>query len=195
MEVKLYYEMLVFDREGKLVRKTRRRRCRSFVKQYAQILRHKFNRGNTELTVKDVGGTDRTLKAAGTANDFDINRSAGYADFGPVVGTGSTAVTISDYALETLIAQGTGAGQLDYQATAFGSISVADSTCTFTVSRIMVNDSGGAITVNEVGIYAYAMDSGDSGRYFLIVRDIVSGGQEVPDGGSVKLQYTFSITA
>jgi len=110
---------------------------------------------------------------------------------GIVAGTGSTAVTISDYALDTLITHGVGAGQLEYAASSFGSNTVAGSTSSFTASRVLTNSSGASITVNEIGIYMEFVDL-TTQRYFCIARDL--GGGAVAHGETITIEYKISVT-
>lgn len=64
----------------------------------------------------------------------------------------------------------------------------------FTITRVFTNLSGASITINEVGIVFMHSASGGIPRYFLGMRDLVPGGQAVPDGGAATLEYTMRIT-
>ena len=69
---------------------------------------------------------------------------------------------------------------------------VVGNVCSFEAERVIVNNSGGAIAVAEVGIYCRAL-SATIYKYFMIARDIVS--QSVPDGGAITVTYTIRVVA
>jgi hypothetical protein len=143
-------------------------------------------------TIKDTGGTDRTVQTyAGTpgaiaAEGSDIR--------GIVVGSGATAVAISDYVLAAQIAHGVGAGQLYHYAATFTAPAVSGTSCSWTTTRVFANQSGATITVYEIGIYVIGVDTGLAARYFLVIRDVLATPQSVPDGGSVTVVYTVKVT-
>ena len=113
---------------------------------------------------------------------------------GIVIGTGVAAVTIDDYKLEDQIMQGTGPGQMRHLASTPGWPSVAGSNCDFLTSRTFLNNSGGSITVRESGIYCRVKGTTYYG-YACIVRDVLATPLDVPDGGSITIDYTLRITA
>ena len=95
-----------------------------------------------------------------------------------------------------MIAQGFGAGQMDYMAQIINASVVADPNCDFFMSRQMANNSGGLITVRESGIYA-TMDrsmSPFSTAQGCVVRDVFAVPQDVPDGGGITVEYTLRVT-
>lgn len=144
---------------------------------------------SADETIKDTGGTDRSTSSH--ANDFRANAVAAVTDFGIVVGTGDTAVTISDYALEALIAEGSGAGQLNYQATAFaGNVQDGD-TWYFTVQRVMNNNSGGAITVKEWGLYG---KMGPTPYYVCLIRKVLDTPVEVADLAALTATFRIQVS-
>jgi len=128
------------------------------------------------------------------ASIFDCDGAAGDQNMGIMVGTGTTAPTIDDYALETRITHGTGAGQMQHGDVAFGLPTSDASTSHFTITRDFANASGGLITVNEIGLYVKASivahaGSGYYDDFFMIIRDVISGGIDVPDGQTLTVNY------
>ena len=186
MTLQVYYTLEVRDRRGKLLRRIRRR-SRSYVIAFLDCLNAACSQSNRSVT--DIGGTSRTV---GAAARFALNGAADDDTRGPVVGTGTTAVAITDSKLVTQIAQGTGAGQMDHVLTDVGAPSTSGSTRRFTVQRVFVNNSGASITIQECGIYGLEVATLYN---FCVVRDIVSGGLAVPNGGSATLTYTIGVTA
>jgi len=133
---------------------------------------------------KDTGGTSRnTVGALG-----DIAGASGADTRGLVVGTGTNAVTIADYALQTKIAHGISAGQLQYGSHTFIAPVTTGSNNDWYASRSFTNGSGGSITVNEIGIYYYAS------YYFLLERTKLASGYACADLAGFVLQYRFRVT-
>ena len=106
------------------------------------------------------------------------------------VGKGTTAVAIDDYALESPCEEGTGTDEFNHQAMGKTEPSVIGSTCSFTVTRAMVNNSGATISgIREIGSYVRGYD-----WYFLGFRDVLGGPVSIPDGGAITVTYTLSVT-
>jgi hypothetical protein len=108
---------------------------------------------------------------------------------GIVFGTLDTAVTINDYQLAALIAEGVGAGQLNYALCSVAVASVSSPTCGFVVSRSAVNNNAADIIVKESGIY---MTGGAFN--FLAVRDVFAVPLTIPNGGAITTNYTLRIS-
>jgi len=108
--------------------------------------------------------------------------------YGIVVGTSDTAFNVEQYALGALIAHGTGAGQLTYQASGFNSKAYALKVWTATSKRIFNNNSGGDITVKEIGLYSayYSLA-------YLTERSVLSPTVLVPDGAQLTATYEISM--
>lgn len=140
----------------------------------------------------DTGGTLRTLNRAlaGSGSNLDALSGAANNTFGIQVGTGVTAVAIGDTALVTLIADGVAATQLQYGATSAIAPSTAGSTRSFTVSRTLTNNSGGTVTIQEVGlVLSY---TADALRRFLVERSLST--QAILNTASATATYTIGVT-
>lgn len=119
-----------------------------------------------------------------------INADATEDDIGLVIGTGNTAPTPADYALETQIVDGNGAGEMEHGTqTANLGVNISGSESSFNLRREFVNNSGGSITINEVALYGEYVATG--GMWY---RDVISGGDTVPDGSTYRVDLTFTIT-
>ena len=185
----LCYSVVVRDRDSKVL-SCENRRSRSMLGNWYRILYAHMALTSTSLVRTD--GIDR-----GVINFGDNWKFVAAADeyyLGIVIGTGIAAVTIDDYKLDSQIMHGTGSGQMRHLASTPGWPSVAGSSCDFLTSRTFLNNSGGLITVRESGIYCRVKGVTYYG-YACIVRDVLATPQDVPDGGSITIDYTLRITA
>jgi len=124
-----------------------------------------------------VDGTVQGYRAAG-----------GLATRGILVGSGTDAESFEDYTLQTQIAEGAGAGQLNHAASEAHAISYADTTLTNTLIRYFNNNSGGNVSVNEV---ALVFNGWYEPLQILNARDKLGATVEVPDTGQLKVTYTI----
>ncbi|GAJ11171.1 unnamed protein product, partial [marine sediment metagenome] len=117
---------------------------------------------------------------------------AGVPTFGIQVGSGENAESFEDFQLQTQIAEGAGAGQLNHAASQLHSISYAALTLKDELVRYFNNNSGGTIGVNEVTLVV----SGYSGTSVQWVqsRDKLPATVTVPDTGQLKVTYTIQLT-
>lgn len=163
----------------------------SFVANFIKTLamqcscQHAMDTGTVQ-TLTDTGGTVRTgiQDYAGKAiSVFDCNALVTDATHGILVGTGTTATDINDYVLATLIAEGGAATQMNY-----GNHSVVvpaddDSTYSYAgITRTVVNNSGGAISIAEVGLVCQMTWESGTARNFLLIREVLGEAVAVADG-------------
>jgi len=123
---------------------------------------------------------------------------------GIVVGTNDTAFSANHYAMQSLIANGTNAGQLVYVEQG-QPIAVYDATdgsekWTITHTRLMNNNSGGDIIVKEVGLIWGSGSYSSAGRWgfgsnvsFLDERSVLSPAVTVPHGALLTVVYDISM--
>lgn len=185
----LWYSVAVRDRQGRVVSREQRK-SRSMLGNWYRILYAHIAVTSTSLIRTD--GIDRGVINFGDNWKFVAAANEDY--IGVVIGTGVAPVAIDDYKLESQIMHGTGPGQMRHLASTPGWPSVAGSNCDFLTSRTLLNNSGGSITVRESGIYCRVKGTTYYG-YACIVRDILATPQDVPDGGSITIDYTLRITA
>jgi len=157
-----------------------------------------------KCTLKVGGGPGNSENILLPGKSFLANNSIGLNDvskegqyIGIQVGTGTNAVTPTDTALQTRIAHGKTAGLLEYGGCELVGISIVNPNGEFTIRRYFTNNSGGSITVNEVGMHA----AGSWGHYlngysnlFLIARDLVSPGVAVANTEILRVTYVPQIT-
>lgn len=145
--------------------------------------------------LSNPGGNLYTYRpGAGTYPAEGLEAPMGEDTYGIVVGTGSVAESFEDHALGSKIANGTGAGQLSHIAAEDYAVSTVGTTWSVEHARYFNNNSGAAITVNEVGLYAHTACYMGGGGTVMICRDLISGGVEVPDTGQLKVTYTVQLT-
>ena len=189
------YIDITISEGDKIVKKYRRRKCRSFVKQFAQMLLHSMSL-NTVASVTDTGNTSRTLVPPVYSRQYQFHLSAlsGDVTSGSVVGSGTNAEAITDYALQTLITHGTTSGKLQYSAVTFGAPTTDATTSYMTVTRIFTNGSSGNVSVNEIGLYSYFYNNDTSvGWYFCLVRDKLDSTIVLSSGQNMTLNYVLKI--
>jgi len=130
----------------------------------------------------------------GSTTTFPLQQTIEGQKIGIQVGTGVAAVTPTDTALATRILHGTQAGRLEYGGCELLSIAFADPNGQFTIRRYFTNNSGGAITVEEVGIHSVGTDYDLYGAWaFLIARDL-TGGIAVANTQLLRASYVVQIT-
>jgi len=152
------------------------------------------------LSMKGIDGnmfsTGYIVRFYVSASVYNPETNTGY--YGPintsargiVVGTGTGPEIFNDYALGTLIASGTGSGQLSYQESRNPTKTWNSGSSQFVVSwkRYFNNNSGASITVNEMGIYGYFDRSPYS---YMVCRDKLSSGIELPDAAQLLATYNI----
>jgi len=153
------------------VREERTFPMRSFVRNLVRMLHAGYE--------QDVVSAAYQLKATdGTLNNeqqMDIVAAVTDDSYGIIVGDNTTGsgyepsiradVRQDDWLLRRQIAEGTGAGQLSHSVTTTSNDVASEGK--FTVTRSFDNDSGGTITVGEIGLAGT-----EGGKEYLICRDV-----------------------
>lgn len=199
--VQLQYEVFVRDKDGKVLSRSKGI-CRSWVANFLRWVNGWFTTGviagyGDVYTMNDIGNTGRTMPYTSTGYQGINGRwrgAVGIVDVGIVVGTGTTPTTINDVALGTRIAHGAGGGQLVYNAQTSEALVVSAPNATVRHTRTFTNNSGASITVNEIGWYIGAWDSTSTERFFCMVHDLLASPQAIPNGATLTVRYTVSVT-
>ena len=161
----------------------------SFVKNFAQLLKHGFDAASNSDSV-DATGTARysaVLARNCYSGVYDMYwvagmnciALAGVVNRGVVIGTGNTAFAVTQYNLAAAIVHGTGAGQMVYAAMANPvEPAFSDPAIILSISRDIANSSPASITVREIGLkgmpVGYAAWSGNPVMYeTLFLRDVI----------------------
>ena len=176
---------------GKIIGPWTRVANNSWLKQFAQILQIMFSL--TAGAVIDTAGASKTLNGyyAGDGYAMVVASAAGSNTFGIQVGSDAVTPTRDDYALGTLIAHGTGAGQLQYGTCVVTTINAITGGYSIEITRAMTNNSGGSITVLETGLVCKITDSVPAATYFLILHDL-TGVVAIADGTAKTFKYTIN---
>lgn len=132
-----------------------------------------------------TAGTNRLNMVASGAG-------AGGTNGGILVGTGTTANTISTYAMATLIAHGTTANKLSYGATTSVGYATSGATAYWEINRTFTNSSGGNITVTEVGAAGRTYNL--SSTFILFERTVLGASVTINNGSSKTFTYKFTVT-
>jgi hypothetical protein len=207
-----YWECEVRDRNGKIIQRLRQH-SHSWVRNaynamFCQLAGKDASDttfGAGKISGKDTGGTVRTLsRALGTdynsscdgltpGSGHGYRGSAASDTTGIVVGSGTAPESFEDYALQTLISNGTGAGQLSYVASEAHAVSYDAMARVLrnSLARFFNNNSGGDVNVNEVGIIFYTQYNG---YRYLYSRDKLATTVTVPNTGQLKVTYTVQLT-
>lgn len=153
------------------------------------------------LTCKHTGGSIPT--AASKSAQYSISdritgggiiEGDGDGDYGILIGTGTTAFSPENYGMGTKIVSGIGSGQMSYvpMATSSAEYKAGTKTWAATVARIFNNNSGGSITVGEVGLVTYTTIQSMS-AYWLVERSVLSPTVAVAAGAQLTVTYTISM--
>ncbi len=173
------------DDQGKKARRRfyRRWRSRSFLRNYLRAFLGFTSQGLNISTweIVDTGGTTRISGAGAKAQ---ANTSSN--KFKLVVGSGTTAVTPTDFAEATAI---TGANA-DFQDVFDDS---SGDTIAFRWVGTIVNGSGGSWSVNET-LVQVDCEWGSTQRFFTIIRDVLGSTVTVNDGQAITVSYTLQTT-
>ena len=189
--VQLLLRCIVRDPDGKIITDTGRKPAKSFVIQFLEFLYYMFKYDANETATATDGTEDGFYyQIAEAYRDLRVDAGVSVATYGVVVGTGDTAETNADFALETQIAEGAGAGQLVHGSTTVGDPAVVGANVDLEVRRAFTNASGNTITVKEAGIYTMAIET----YFHCIVRDVLAAEIDVPDKCSLSVIYTLRTT-
>ena len=185
--MELYYKYTLSD-EGGVYKKSRRCIANSFLTGYHALFFAKL--GLAKVAEQDTGNTSRNWNGYAST----IVGPAGNVNYGIVVGTGTNAVDVTDYALQTRIAHGSGGGQLQYSATTVAAPTFVGSTAELIFTRLFTNASGSTVTIEELGVYYYAsIDASISvSNYLCGIRDVAT--VAITNGTTLTLNYIIQTT-
>ena len=181
----LFYQLTVTDKNGKVVRKTRLRRSKSFCIAFLQMLQVQMLQ--IDVDIRDNLNSLETC-TPGVSNLFaaapadDVTR-------GIVLGTGTTPPDNMDYVMETLIPDGNGANELEYAAQTDINAQEVGANVDYQLIRSIQNLSGNPINVTEAGLYTHILVN----KFGLIIHDVFTA-VPVADGETITVTYTLRTT-
>lgn len=141
----------------------------------------------------DFGSGHMTVKRnSGTLNQGGYCSVPG--DLVIITGTGDASFSVEDYWLAAEITDGSGAGQLSHQSMVYETPTYDTGVWSREISRVFVNNSGGAIVVKEVGLYESATIFYSGTKYtFLFARDVLTSPVTVPAAALLTVTYELSM--
>lgn len=198
-----------FDKEGQLVER-REQESGSWLKHFFDLL-YPVHTLTTLASINDIGGVARTLNQAtyglshlmvgSTPGNVQLilpsatSTTTYTGDFiGIQVGTSAVAVTPIQDALQARIAHGEAAGQLLYGGCELYGLTFVNPNGQMSIRRYFTNVLGGAISVQEVGIYSPGKTTVPDNRIFCIARDVVAPAVTVNNGEILRVTYVPQIT-
>ena len=190
----LSYTVIVTDKKGKVLKRISAP-SRSYVQAWNKMIcchaRYTYVSAPYEV-IKDIDGNNQN--AYNSSRTLKCNAAIGDINSGIRVGKGSTAVAIDNYQMESPCEEGTGTDQFQHQVMEFTTPAIVGSTCSFTLKRIMVNNSGATISgIREIGCYNWFTAS-MTGKKAMGFRDVLGSPFNVPDGGAITVEYTIGVT-
>lgn len=147
--------------------------------------------GDISVPMKKVDGTDQSTPWQWSGYVQQLMAPRDDDTYGPVVGSGTNAVTLDDYCLQTKIAKGTGSGQLVHGTTECPVFTVSASESLILFYRPFTNSSGGDVSINEIGLY---VKYEGAVYYYLFARDVLGTTVTVNNGNIFTGRYKINIT-
>ena len=169
MKLQIYIQREIRDNKGRLI-SFKKQESNSLVRAFLDILYCQVTQGSL-ISVVDTSNIARTVVTYAT--DLALTGGAGNDVFGVLVGSGSTAVSVTDYKLATQILNGSTSGKLNHLTTTMTQPATIGTTHSFTIARGFTNVSGSPVSVSEVGLVA-AGHVGAGDLWFLIDRTLMS---------------------
>jgi hypothetical protein len=127
------------------------------------------------------------------ARENPLLASSGNSDYGIVVGSGTTPVTLNNYKLQSKISHGILAGQLQYGNVRISTMDMSDpNKWFFYITRVFTNGTTADITITEVGLIVYLFSDSSIGvnsPYYLIARDVLAEPITLAPNDSTLIQY------
>ena len=163
---------------------------RSWTHVFAQLMASDVKGSALSSPVYDVSGADRKGVVVVSAL-WDATCNSGSNAYGIVVGTSASAESIYDNKLVAICQQGVSAGQLQYGTCTIQDPNESSGTMSMIIQRLVTNQSGGTITINEIGVYVYIYNNGS--YYFCIIRDVLGVGVAITNGSSKLIEYVFQL--
>jgi hypothetical protein len=154
----------------------------SFVLNMGYLLGARMFNSNT--TMKDTGGTDRTMNDAYLPS-MRINIANDQTN-GVVIGTGTTAPAKANYALETPTT-----ADIVWYATSLTMSEPSAGIQRLSIRREIKYTGAGSLNIKEVGLYVRARDSGNFDRNFMVERTAVNLTRSTNQ--TFKLEYQFDL--
>lgn len=190
MKLELRIKIERFDKTGKKI-DTIEKPLNSYVQNFVDMLKIMWN-ANNNVTITATSGSANIFYCWGNSFTFDAKALAADDTYGILVGTGTNAVAISNYALQTKVLHGDVTNKLNYGAMSIGNPATVGTERHFTMARTLTNNSGADITIEEIGLALQFNTSSVGGRdKALIERSLLA--YTIPSGQSATFTYTIAV--
>jgi hypothetical protein len=188
--INVTYSLALTDKNGKVTYQSPQIQSHSYVIAMADWLFSDL--GNTTLVNGDLNVASTYVIITKTI-PMNITATIGTITAGIILGTNQTAPSITDYKIGTLIPNSASgvSGDMYYQATTIAVPQTSSGSRSFTVTRVINNNSGASIIVYELAVYGF---DGSNSNSFCLIHDTISGGFSVPNGKNLTVVYTISVT-
>jgi len=188
------YRVVVRDAQGR-IKYIEEAPSKSFILNFLYVWWLCFNLNTSDsVSVTSSSGTQTTMTTTQPLGWFNWVNGAGKPYTGIQVGSGTSAPSASSPYLESLITSGTGSGQLSYGSDSVTSPSISSNPGTIQISKTFTNNSGGTVTVGEIGLAPQIRnDSSSLYQAALMVHDVLSSAVSVPNGGTITITYTLQV--
>jgi len=201
-----YLTVIVRDSEGNII-KVHKQKSHSPTTNFIALLLpvNYYTSTNRSITITGLAGASWNYQPAFSNNGYNItypnDGNSFYSYLLEIyVGSGTQSNPLTATNLAAPIANGSGAGQLIYGAVSVSpSITVNGSSAYFYISQTFSNQSGGTITITEVGvvtkisIFNIYVDAYEGIYTLLTWYDTLSSPISVPNGGSTTIGYIFEV--
>jgi len=199
--------IIVRDKDGKVIRKYKQKSHSPTANFIGLMLPLTwYNTTGNSWTITTISNTNITYIPYLTDAGYDIsypNNEVNHNTYviNILVGSGSQSNPYSAYSLNAPISNGSGTGQLLYSSISTPTgITINGNEAYFIISQSYTNQSGGTITISEVGIilnlniYNGNSNLATSGNV-LMWYDVLSSPISVGSGQQAVIYYTFSVNA
>lgn len=166
--------------QGKLIKRLPWKRANSLLKQFIQVLQ--VQASQTSIDIKRTDGTTSAQAISSTA--FKLNAAAANTNWGVIIGTGTTPVTMADFTLEARVYT-----NIVFGVPSFAAENPDASTWRLAIARTFLNQTGASLGIREVGL---AMPDSNAVAYILLDHSLYS--VDVPNGVTVTLTYRITVS-
>jgi len=188
------YRLVVRDAQGRIMR-IEEAPSKSFILNFLYLWWLNLNLNNTDsISAVNSSGQQTTTPLVQPQFWYVAfgGNSAPYS--GIQAGSGTSAPSASSPYLESLILSGTGSGQLSYGTNTVTSPLLSSNPGTMTITRTFTNNSGGSVTVGEIGLATNQATPTENVYYaVLLIHDVLSSAASVPNGGTITVTYTLQV--
>ena len=192
--VQPYYSYTLADEKGKIIKKSRLLKCKSFTRNFMALIQmgltgklaNFYNSGGVNHPQADWYTTAESVNGyTGYKQGYDI-----------IIGGDTRTPAITDNWLysqiSTLTAAGLSIGAVQTTAAVPSDIPPTPGTNYYDMSKVFTNTTGSPVNVNEIGLYVrYLSSYSYIDWYFLLIRDVLPGTVTVANGQTMTLKYTI----